>query len=167
MVPLHKIELVIFLWHNMKLVLQGLWSTSAHRLHEMSVHCSKGSTTHKEGYNTKRPSQGMKASHERETHDTCKRFHCKHIIIHVTSFLVKVPYNLISSHTCTCIYMSWRWYEMPIKAQVHLDPFVRGWLGGPTPLFLSHPLSTYIILTYFMLTLGLSSNMWTESFSWN
>ena len=32
--------------------------------------------------------------------------------------------------------MLWLWYVMPIKAEVYLDPFARGWSVGST-LFLS------------------------------
>ena len=50
---------------------------------------------------------------------------------------------------------------MPIKAQVCLDPFTQGWLGGwgfDTFLSLSLSLSIYNLLLYFMLTLEIISN---------
>ena len=48
---------------------------------------------------------------------------------------------------------------MTIKARVSLDPFAQAWSSGSTPFFLSLSLSTYLIFSYFILTLGLSSNI--------
>ena len=51
----------------------------------------------------------------------------------------------------------WWWYGTPINAQVHLDPFTKGYLAGSIPFFLSLSF-IYLSSTCLMLTLGIISN---------